>query len=93
MPTDKPASAEKPHNNNQKNQKDPSPSPPSSVREPGKNGERYTTGEFLGKGGFAVCHQGELSRNNRIFAMKVVKSEMSQRKMQDKVRTRNDTHT
>ena len=90
MPTDKPAPTEKPRQ--QKNQKEHAPSPPQVVREPGKNGELYTTGEFLGKGGFAICYQGELARNNRVFAMKVVKSEMPQRKMQDKVRIRNDTH-
>ena len=49
--------------------------PPSLVREPGRDGEEYTTGNFLGKGGFAVCYEGKLSRNGRVFAMKVVKSE------------------
>lgn len=60
------------------------PPPPSVVTEPGEDGEQYSTGTFLGKGGFAVCYEGTLSRNCRVFAMKVVKSEMP-KKMQEKV--------
>lgn len=59
--------------------------PPSILREPGREGEEYITGNFLGKGGFAVCYEGKLSRNGRLYAMKVVKSEMHQKKMQEKV--------
>lgn len=60
--------------------------PPPVVTEPGEDGERYATGPFLGKGGFAICYEGKLLRNGRVFAMKVVKSEMNQRKMEEKVR-------
>lgn len=55
------------------------------IREPGRNGESYIKGEFLGKGGFAVCYEGALMRNGRVLAMKVVKSDMGQKKMQEKV--------
>jgi hypothetical protein len=60
--------------------------PPSIVSEPGDGGERYSIGGFLGKGGFAVCYEGTLARNGRVYAMKVVKSQMSQKKMEEKVR-------
>ncbi|WEW59303.1 Cell cycle serine/threonine-protein kinase cdc5/MSD2 [Emydomyces testavorans] len=62
------------------------PPPPGIVREPG-NGEQYITGKFLGRGGFAVCYEGKLNRNGRLFAMKVVRSDMPQRKMAEKVST------
>jgi hypothetical protein len=58
------------------------------VTEPGEDGEQYSTGQFLGKGGFAVCYEGKLVRNGRVFAMKVVRSEMTQRKMAEKVNLR-----
>jgi hypothetical protein len=61
------------------------PPPPSIVREPGEDGEEYSTGLFLGKGGFAVCYEGKLVRNGRVFALKVVRSEMTQKKMAEKV--------
>lgn len=60
--------------------------PPAIVTEPVEDGERYSTGAFLGKGGFAICYEGKLMRNGRVFAMKVVKSEMKQKKMAEKVR-------
>ena len=65
--------------------KNHAPPPPPLVTEPGENGESYSTGAFLGKGGFAVCYEGKLNRNGRVFALKVVKSEMNQRKMAEKV--------
>lgn len=67
-----------------KNHADP---PPPIVAEPEDGGERYSMGAFLGKGGFAVCYEGTLSRNSRVFAMKVVRSEMPQKKMEEKVRS------
>ncbi|KAI5306263.1 Cell cycle serine/threonine-protein kinase cdc5/MSD2 [Ascosphaera pollenicola] len=79
----KPASAPKPH----------APPPPAIVREPTDEGEEYVTGKFLGKGGFAICYEGRLARNNRVFALKVVKSEMSQRKMAEKFRTELQIHS
>ncbi|KAI2211200.1 Cell cycle serine/threonine-protein kinase cdc5/MSD2 [Ophidiomyces ophidiicola] len=68
------------------------PPPPTLVQEPG-NGEQYITGNFLGRGGFAVCYEGKLSRNGRVFAMKVVKSEMPLRKMAEKFRTELQIHS
>lgn len=65
--------------------KNHAPPPPSLVAEPEEDGERYSTGAFLGKGGFAICYEGTLLRNHRVFAMKVVRSEMAQKKMQEKV--------
>ncbi|GFF38791.1 probable serine/threonine-protein kinase CCRP1 [Aspergillus udagawae] len=69
------------------------PPPPSLVAEPAEGGERYSTGAFLGKGGFAICYEGTLLRNGRVFAMKVVRSEMAQKKMQEKFRTELQIHS
>ncbi|EER28441.1 polo-like serine threonine protein kinase, putative [Coccidioides posadasii C735 delta SOWgp] len=73
--------------------KNHAPPPPGFVYEPGHAGEKYITGNFLGRGGFAVCYEGKLSRNGRLFAMKVVKSEMPQRKMAEKFRTELQIHS
>ncbi|KAL4985890.1 hypothetical protein BDW68DRAFT_198530 [Aspergillus falconensis] len=73
--------------------KNHAPPPPALVVEPGDDGERYSTGGFLGKGGFAVCYEGTLLRNGRVFAMKVVKSDMGQKKMQEKFRTELQIHS
>ncbi|OJJ46137.1 hypothetical protein ASPZODRAFT_2061945 [Penicilliopsis zonata CBS 506.65] len=73
--------------------KNHAPPPPSIVTEPGEDGEKYATGAFLGKGGFAVCYEGTLARNARVFAMKVVKSEMPQKKMEEKFRTELQIHS
>ncbi|KAL2870107.1 uncharacterized protein BJX67DRAFT_307314 [Aspergillus lucknowensis] len=73
--------------------KNHAPPPPALVLEPGDDGERYSTGAFLGKGGFAICYEGSLLRNGRVFAMKVVKSEMAQKKMQEKFRTELQIHS
>ncbi|KAB8070141.1 hypothetical protein BDV29DRAFT_38613 [Aspergillus leporis] len=73
--------------------KNHAPPPPSLIIEPEENGERYSTGAFLGKGGFAICYEGTLLRNNRVFAMKVVRSEMAQKKMQEKFRTELQIHS
>ncbi|KAI2709204.1 hypothetical protein CBS147332_6263 [Penicillium roqueforti] len=67
--------------------------PPSIVSEPEDGGERYSIGAFLGKGGFAVCYEGTLARNGRVYAMKVVKSAMSQKKMEEKFRTELQIHS
>ncbi|KAJ9309635.1 hypothetical protein DTO217A2_925 [Paecilomyces variotii] len=69
------------------------PPPPPVVTEPGEDAERYATGAFLGKGGFAVCYEGKLLRNGRVFAMKVVRSEMGQKKMEEKFRTELQIHS
>lgn len=79
-----------------KSQKDKEhpPKPPYYVSEPdgpnGISGERYRTGSLLGKGGFAICYKAELC-NERYgeavheFALKIVKTHMSQKKMLEKV--------
>jgi hypothetical protein len=58
--------------------------PPSSDRE---NGAIYNTGRLLGKGGFAICYEGSITIDNtkRKFALKIVKSHMPQKKMEQKV--------
>lgn len=70
------------------------PQPPEYVVEPngpgGEPGERYKTGNLLGKGGFAICYKGELCdkrHGNTInqFALKIVKSKMSQKRLTEKV--------
>ncbi|KAJ5157744.1 uncharacterized protein N7482_008844 [Penicillium canariense] len=73
-----------------KNHADP---PPSTVTEPEEGAEQYSIGGFLGKGGFAVCYEGTLARNGRVFAMKVVKSQMPQKKMEEKFRTELQIHS
>ncbi|XRM44956.1 Cell cycle serine/threonine-protein kinase cdc5/MSD2 [Aspergillus tubingensis] len=73
--------------------KNHAPPPPSLILEPEEDGERYSTGAFLGKGGFAICYEGTLLRTGRVFAMKVVRSEMAQKKMQEKFRTELQIHS
>lgn len=53
--------------------------------EPEKDGERYSTGTFLGTGGSTIYYDRTLSRNNRLFIMKVITSEMAQENMQGEV--------
>ena len=59
--------------------------PADAVKEPGLNGEIYITGKKLGKGGFAVCFEGHLEKGSRVYALKVVKSQVEQRKQLEKV--------
>ena len=68
--------------------------PPPLVIQPPVNysslSEKYKIGGHLGKGGFAICYEGELQckrqgRENKMYAMKVVKAKMTQKKMEDKV--------
>ena len=75
-------------------EKDHPPAPPACVREPdgpyGEKGGRYLTGKFLGKGGFAICYEGELQDGDarstgHCYALKIVKSVMPQPKMTEKV--------
>lgn len=72
-----------------KREKDHPPPPPSEVREPPssdrKDGAVYHTGRCLGKGGFAICYEGELAGTKQTFALKIVKSQMPQKKMEQKV--------
>ena len=70
-------------------EKDHPPPPPPEVREPPcpdrKNGATYNTGRLLGKGGFAICYEGQLAGTKQIYALKIVKSQMSLKKMEQKV--------
>lgn len=70
-------------------EKDHPPPPPSEVPEPPcfdrKNGSIYKTGRCLGKGGFAICYEAQLKGTKKKYALKIVKSHMSQKKMEQKV--------
>lgn len=77
--------------------KDPVPKPPPLVIQPptspGSHSDQYRIGNHLGKGGFAVCYEGELqckrnSTQDRIYALKTVPAKMNNRKMEDKVGSR-----
>jgi len=72
-----------------KREKDHPPPPPAEVIEPRssdrENGAIYYTGRLLGKGGFAICYEGQLSGTKEKFALKIVKSHMPQKKMEQKV--------
>ena len=59
--------------------------PADVVREPGLEGDAYITGKKLGKGGFAVCFQGRSRKTSDIYALKVVKSHLEQKKQLEKV--------
>jgi len=67
--------------------------PPEWVIQPPQNGdilsETYKTGELLGKGGFALCYEGELQprgdRPPKTYALKIVRAKMTQDKVADKV--------
>ena len=76
------------------NQKEHAPKPPAVVVQPPLDekslSESYRTGNHLGKGGFAVCYEGELQCRNenmrdRIYALKIVPAKMNHKKMEDKV--------
>jgi len=70
-------------------EKDHPPPPPAEVYEPKSsdrpNGATYQTGKLLGKGGFAICYEGQLAGTRRKYALKIVKSSMAQKKMEQKV--------
>ena len=59
--------------------------PADVVREPGLEGDGYITGKKLGKGGFAVCFEGRSQKTSEIYALKVVKSHVQQKKQLEKV--------
>lgn len=70
-------------------EKDHPPPPPDQVYEPKSvdrpNGATYHMGRLLGKGGFAICHEGKLATTGQKYALKIVKSHMPQKKMEQKV--------
>jgi hypothetical protein len=71
-------------------EKDHPPPPPDEVQEPPssdrKDGAIYQTGRLLGRGGFAICYEARLSGTKQTYALKIVKSHMPQKKMEQKVR-------
>jgi serine/threonine protein kinase len=77
----------------QKEKDHPSP-PPENVQEPPSSdrleGTTYRTGRLLGKGGFAICYEGEHIETKQKYALKIVKSYMPQKKMEQKVRPRSN---
>ncbi|KAG8527176.1 uncharacterized protein KY384_008606 [Bacidia gigantensis] len=82
-------------------EKEYAPPPPDWVIQPpvAKDGliEKYRTGRLLGKGGFALAYEGGLRSkdsplNKHVFALKVVRSRMSQKKMEEKFRTELQIH-
>ena len=70
-------------------EKDHPPPPPEEVQEPPssdrKDGAIYRTGRLLGRGGFAICYEARLSGTKQTYALKIVKSHMPQKKMEQKV--------
>lgn len=70
-------------------EKDHPPPPPAEVVEPPSSdrmdGAIYQTGRLLGKGGFAICYEGQLAGTKQKYALKIVKSHMPQKKMETKV--------
>jgi hypothetical protein len=70
-------------------EKDHPPPPPENVQEPPSsdrpNGTTYKTGRLLGRGGFAICYEGERVGTGQKYALKIVKSHMPQKKMEQKV--------
>ena len=59
--------------------------PAAVIKEPESEGDTYFTGKKLGRGGFAVCFEGRSERTAEIFALKVVKSHVEQKKQLEKV--------
>jgi len=59
--------------------------PRAVVTEPSQEGDAYYIGKKLGKGGFAVCFEGRSHQSSTLFALKVVKSHVEQKKMLEKV--------
>ncbi|KAI9730461.1 MAG: Cell cycle serine/threonine-protein kinase cdc5/MSD2 [Claussenomyces sp. TS43310] len=78
-------------------EKDHPPPPPIEVYEPPssdrKNGAVYHTGKLLGKGGFAICYEGQLEGCKQKIALKIVKSRMPQKKMEQKFQTELQIHS
>lgn len=71
--------------------KEHAPPPPDWVIQPpmrpGGISEKFRSGKYLGKGGFAICYEGTLGVKK--YAMKIVKAKMHQRKTEEKVMFRN----
>lgn len=69
--------------------KEHAPAPPEWVIQPpmraGGLSEKFRSGKYLGKGGFAICHEGSLGAKK--YAMKIVRAKMHQKKTEEKVRS------
>ena len=69
------------------------PPPQHLLQPPGPDGipeQKYTTGRLLGKGGFAICYEGQLvgpgyDETAPKFALKIVKAEMKAKNIVEKV--------
>ncbi|KAI1630562.1 kinase-like domain-containing protein [Biscogniauxia mediterranea] len=72
------------------------PQPPSHVPEPPsfdrRDGATYQVGKMLGKGGFAVCYEGQLPGHRKKYALKIVKCKMPP-KMEQKFQTELQIHS
>ena len=72
--------------------KEHAPPPPSSIWQPPQVPDgpsvEYKTGKELGKGGFAICYEGTQCGGNgaQLYALKIMRAKLSQKKMEDKVR-------
>jgi len=66
--------------------------PPITVTEPGPTPQTYVVGKKLGKGGFAVCFEGRTQSTSELFALKVVRAKVEQKKMMEKFRTEMQIH-
>ncbi|CAJ2501703.1 Uu.00g045560.m01.CDS01 [Anthostomella pinea] len=72
------------------------PQPPLQVQEPPssdrRDGATYQVGKMLGKGGFAVCYEGQLPGHRKKYALKIVKCKMPS-KMEQKFQTELQIHS
>ncbi|KAL8403646.1 hypothetical protein RB594_008775 [Gaeumannomyces avenae] len=77
-------------------EKEHPPPPPPHIAEPPsaecRDGMVYQVGKLLGKGGFAVCYEGQPAGTRKRYALKIVKSEMP-RKMEQKFQTELQIHS
>ncbi|KAL8714744.1 MAG: hypothetical protein Q9220_001257 [cf. Caloplaca sp. 1 TL-2023] len=78
--------------------KDHASPPPSLVIQPpqftGGLTVQYRIGKELGKGGFAICYEGQQrgAHGGQTYALKIVKATMAQKKMEEKFRTELQIH-
>ncbi|KAH8603056.1 hypothetical protein B0O99DRAFT_604958 [Bisporella sp. PMI_857] len=80
----------------QKEKDHPPPPPPEVIEPPSSDrgdGAVYQTGNCLGKGGFAICYEGQLAGTRQKYALKIVKSHMPQKKMEQKFQTELQIHS
>ncbi|RYC62205.1 hypothetical protein CHU98_g4003 [Xylaria longipes] len=77
-------------------EKEPPLQPPTQVYEPPstdrQDGAVYQVGKMLGKGGFAVCYEGQLPGHRKKYALKIVRSKMPS-KMEQKFQTELQIHS